>query len=92
MPIVSYRVEAALDPAGWVGDYCSQFTPTFRQQPPIRSEVYDTFTLTCPQHTVSGCGKREAQISRSIVIPGKAAPVIGTTLWTAGLVPADSRQ
>ena len=44
----------------------------------------------CPLHTNSGCGKREAHISWSMVRPAKAAPVTGTTLRTTGPVPADS--
>ena len=37
------------------------------------------------------CGKREAHINWSMVMPEKAAHVAGTTLRTTGPVPADSR-
>ena len=42
--------------------------------------------------TNSGCGKREEHIDWFMVVPEKAAPVIGTTLRTTGPVLADSRQ
>ena len=51
-----------------------------------------TNTFNMPTSYHSGCGKREAHISWSKVIPSKAAPVTGTTLRTTGPVPADSRQ
>ena len=47
---------------------------------------------TCPLHTNSGCGKREAHINRSMVACKMAALVTGTTWRTTGPVPADSRQ
>ena len=40
----------------------------------------------------SGCGKKEAHVIWSMVIPEKTAPVIGITSRTIGPVPADSRQ
>ena len=43
-------------------------------------------------HTNSWCGKRQAHKMWSMVIPEKAAPVIGTTSSTTGPVPVDSRQ
>ena len=46
---------------------------------------------TCLHHNNSGCGKREAHNSWSMVKPEKTAPVTGTTLST-GPVPTDSRQ
>ena len=49
-------------------------------------------TLTCPLHTNSGCGKSEAHINWSMVIPEKIAPVTGNTLRSTGPIPADSRQ
>ena len=49
--------------------------------------------ITCVRsHNSSGCGKREAHINWSMVIPEKAAPVTRTTLRTAGPVPVDFRQ
>ena len=47
---------------------------------------------TCPLHSKSGCGKREAHIDWSMVIPVRAASVSGTTSNTTGPVPGDSRQ
>ena len=47
---------------------------------------------TCPLHTNSGCGKREANTDWSMVTCKMAAPVTGTTLRTPGSVPMDSRQ
>ena len=50
------------------------------------------FLSTCPPHTDSGCGEREAHIDCSMVSCKMAASVTGTTLRTTGPVPADSRQ
>ena len=47
---------------------------------------------TCPLHTNSGRGKREAHEKWSLVKPEKATLVTGTTLRTTGPVPTDSRQ
>ena len=44
---------------------------------------------TCPLHTNSGCGKREAHINWTMVTCKIAAPFTGTTLRTTGPVPAD---
>ena len=46
----------------------------------------------CPLHSKSECGKREAHIDWSMVIPVKAASVSGNTSKTTGPVPGDSRQ
>ena len=51
-----------------------------------------TVLSTCPLHTNSGCGQREAHINWSMMTCKKAAPVTGTTLRTTGPVPTDSRQ
>ena len=47
---------------------------------------------TCPLHTNSGCGKREAHINWPMRTCKMVVPVNGTTLRTTGPVPADSRQ
>ena len=46
---------------------------------------------TCPLHTNSGCGEREAHINWSMVTC-QGSTRTGTTLRTTGPVPADSRQ
>ena len=56
-----------------------------------RTVIY-AIVSTCPLHTISGCGKREARINWSMVTCKMAAPLTGTTLRTTGPVPADSRQ
>ena len=47
---------------------------------------------TSGQLTTSRCGKIDALMNRSILIPEKVALVTGTTLRTAGLVPRYIRQ
>ena len=51
-------------------------TGTYVQPPPILFFLY----YTCPLHTNSGCGKREAHNNRSMVKPEKAATIAPTTL------------
>ena len=49
-------------------------------------------TVVVLYNTNSGCGKREAHKSWSMVTPAKLAPVTETTSRTTGPVLADSRQ
>ena len=54
--------------------YSSQFSGIICL--PNVERLVRTILVTCPLHTISGCGKREAYIISSMVIPEKAAPVI----------------
>ena len=56
------------------------------------SIIHCLILSTCPLHTDSGYGKREAHINWSMVNRKMTVPVTGTTLRTTDPVPADSLQ